>query len=756
MAQLNLATGSSHSRLKLVIVSLLVTWIFAAGLTVPIQAQVAQAQIPTSSLADGSSQTTELLRRRLLDANLDQRRAAALSTRSASTNIQVDLLPEFIEILRHENDGQVRLAIFDTLTDLGPRAAVAVPALAYAMQHDFGGRRNEEKHQDYRAALALASVGPMAVECLRNLIADSQDNVRAEAAMALGRIGEEASVAIPDLIHLLSDSDERVRSDATFALSKMGASALEPLLTASRDQEEIIRAAAIRALGNVGTNEHASDMASSAILEALQDDSPSVRRAAVDSLVILIESPQALREHLKPLLQDPSPEVIDAACNQFAQSPEMLEGTEQHLLTLLTNERDLVASRAAFLLSICDPNQTVQLLVAAQDARTRMNDIAESLASQGETITPSLEAALEHQSPRVRACGALALGTLRPVAPTTATRLGHLLLNTSPELQEPIVRAIAKLGNHALPAAPQLREILVHRDAKLRVLAIETLLLAAQHDQQLIDQLTTALTDRDPTVQLAVLSALKSLGPQAATSIPAVISQLDNTNPAVQTAAAELLANQGPAAAAAVPEIKRILEHSSPEKTVVLVTTLGQLGDTAVAALPQLLPLLESDMADLRAAVLGTLSNFDLDLPQVRAYILPSMGDKDEIVRNRAYSAIRKMGPSATQLAPDLILLLEDEVGIENVERLLERLLEYSVSPQTVANLIALLPPIAGSKNGGSLKEKSLKFVVRFLAQGGQAALEAVPQLQQLELRESSEIRDAAKLTIEKLSRSSR
>ena len=88
-----------------------------------------------------------------------------------------------------EKDGQVRLAVLDAVTALGPDAAPAVPALVHTLRTDYGGQGKEETHQDYRSALALAAIGEPAVEGLRGLLGERKENVRAEAAMGLGRIG---------------------------------------------------------------------------------------------------------------------------------------------------------------------------------------------------------------------------------------------------------------------------------------------------------------------------------------------------------------------------------------------------------------------------------------------------------------------------------------------------------------------------------------------------------------------------------------
>ena len=131
---------------------------------------------------------------------MQARRAAAAGVRLSDRSVQRDALPVLIDLLMKEKDGQVRLAVLDAVTALGPDAAPAVPALVHTLRTDYGGQGKEETHQDYRAALALAAIGKPAVEGLRGLLGERKENVRAEAAMGLGRIGPDAEAAIPDLI----------------------------------------------------------------------------------------------------------------------------------------------------------------------------------------------------------------------------------------------------------------------------------------------------------------------------------------------------------------------------------------------------------------------------------------------------------------------------------------------------------------------------------------------------------------------------
>src|SRR5262249_435073 len=155
-----------------------------------------------SCLGDGSLRSAELLGigEDLHSKNVDVRRGAALQIQVAAKAEQIALLPAMIEVLEKEKDGQVRLAVLDALKALGADAKPAGPALLQTVRTDVGGGGEEARHQDYRAAIALAAIGKAAVRGLTDLLTDKKAPVRINAVMALGRIGGDAESAIPELI----------------------------------------------------------------------------------------------------------------------------------------------------------------------------------------------------------------------------------------------------------------------------------------------------------------------------------------------------------------------------------------------------------------------------------------------------------------------------------------------------------------------------------------------------------------------------
>jgi HEAT repeat protein len=97
-------------------------------------------------------------------------------------------------------------------------------------QVDYLGRPMAEWESDLheavpevrrRAALALAHFGALAVPALVEALDDQDFTVRAAASRALGEIGPAASDALPALVNALDDEAQGVREAAERALEQV-------------------------------------------------------------------------------------------------------------------------------------------------------------------------------------------------------------------------------------------------------------------------------------------------------------------------------------------------------------------------------------------------------------------------------------------------------------------------------------------------------------------------------------------------------
>jgi HEAT repeat protein len=107
---------------------------------------------------------------------------------------------------------------------------LAAAGLAASQERLYLGRTAAEWENDLggegpeirrRAALALARFGSQAVPPLVEALADPDGTVRAAAARALGEIGAEARDAVPALTQALVDENAAVRQSAERALKSI-------------------------------------------------------------------------------------------------------------------------------------------------------------------------------------------------------------------------------------------------------------------------------------------------------------------------------------------------------------------------------------------------------------------------------------------------------------------------------------------------------------------------------------------------------
>jgi HEAT repeat protein len=147
-------------------------------------------------------------------------------------------------------------------------------------------------------------MGSAAVDPLLAVLNDTNANVRAGAARALGKIGDiRAMNAL--IFRLRHDEDPEVRKSAVWALHMGAARAVAPLIEALRDPDEWVRFGAVIVLAKIGR------AAVAPLIQALHDPLPLVRANAAETLG-RIGDPVAA-EALSAALEDPNADVWQQA-----------------------------------------------------------------------------------------------------------------------------------------------------------------------------------------------------------------------------------------------------------------------------------------------------------------------------------------------------------------------------------------------------------------------------------------------------------
>lgn len=675
----------------------------------------------------------------LQSSDLQVRRQAAIAIRTADTETRKALLPLFVEGLRGDSDGQFRLAIFDALTEMGPDAEAAVEVLVYSMRKNFGGRYNEELHQDYRAALALAAIGKPAVGPLRELLSEESTHLRAEATMALGRIGPDAVEAAGDLIGLLSDSSERLRRDAVDALAAIGSGAVDALLAAADDKDPNVRAGAIAAIGKMNLDDR---RCAALIQTAMNDDQPLVRVAAIRSIGASLLDEPSRRECLEQNLQHDDARVRLAVIDFAIGQTELIRTLQPELLQMLVGSNDGVADHAAFLLQELGTDAIEPLLSAASHPHSRLDQIGQAIARIGTAAVDSLHDAIANANSRIRQAAAMALGEIRPVASGTIDLLAAGLNSPDTATQAACLAAIGNLGRNSTAAVPTVRKLLGDQSADIRDQAITVLVQAAPRDEMLVENLMTLIDDPQAEIQQHAMDAIRVLGPIGRRAIPAATEKLASETNQVRLSAAALVASHGAGAESALPTLTEQLAQADGDWQLVLIDTIGNLGSSARPALDPLVALLNDPDASVRTAALQAISSLGLEPMQMLPLLAKALADEQSDVRSRALRVTRQLGRSANELLPNLIPLAADEDHRRSVNRVLERLEKYDTPPSAIAPLTDLL---------ASDDKHVRQLAARFLGLAGPAAKQSLAAIRELLNASDPEVRDAATSAIEKI-----
>ncbi|HEX9961228.1 MAG TPA: HEAT repeat domain-containing protein, partial [Pyrinomonadaceae bacterium] len=218
---------------------------------------------------------------------------------------------------------------------------------------------------------------------LENLLTNADEKIRARAALAAGRIGDERS--IPALVDLLYKDSDAVRTTAAFALGEIesakGADAVLKTLENEKNSA-VVRARSIEAAGKIAAAIAAADKKKSkelgaAIIDGLEFES---RGSNPDRQLILLGLTAILRARpaggdlaAAKFLTNPDSQIRADAANTLARL--RAKNYNEPLRAMLRADEDAVArANAARVLGIAEDKSALTLLIeaATEDADSRV------------------------------------------------------------------------------------------------------------------------------------------------------------------------------------------------------------------------------------------------------------------------------------------------------------------------------------------------------------------------------------------------
>jgi HEAT repeat protein len=234
--------------------------------------------------------------------------------RRASIRGLVDLKPgpaKMLPALKAAADEATDAAIEEALEAVAQTGSPGLPTLIGALKW---------KEHRGQAAMLLGRMGSdasKAVPALTEGLGDENPDVRREICFALGAIGPDAASATPALAVLLEDENERVSHAAAYALGRIGpdAKAAIPALKQQLDDENMFdRGVSAWALAFIDPDDAALAKTTTPILtKGLENDQAMIRRACANALGNLGPKAASAVDALKAAEKDPDQSVSEAA-----------------------------------------------------------------------------------------------------------------------------------------------------------------------------------------------------------------------------------------------------------------------------------------------------------------------------------------------------------------------------------------------------------------------------------------------------------
>jgi len=605
--------------------------------------------------------------KQLKSTNDSVRRAAASALWQVNKESLTDAVPIIKEALRDKDEFVLRIAV-SILGNVNQNAASEViPALKTALEDPNVFVRSF-------AASSLGDIGQgnasEAVLALNGALQDKNLFVRFSAANALGQIGPAAANAVGSLRTAAQDTEWLVRVAAVRASGKIGSGpaadkAIPLLKEALRDKDLLVRLAAAEALGQIGA---LAENAVADLKKAVQDSEGLVRRAAITALGRIAQGGvDEARLAIEEALQSPRADIRLYAVDTIWRTGVPLKSAVPPLLQLLRDVQAETRRAAAGALGRVRPaiSEIVDALKVAltdKDASVREAS-ASALGNLGNTAkdaVPNLRQALKDSNREVRRAAAIAVGNVRVTDSETVAALRAALEDKDESVRQAAVWALVTLGTPPPDAIPTLQRMIQDPAREIRRGAAVALGRMGPAAKDAVPNLTMRLKDPNEQVRLDTVNALGNIGTAAGQAVP-TLSQIvmdEREKPNIRQAVAEALGKIGPSAKDALPSLKTAMRSENEQVRFASARAFAGIGPPS-EILPALTDDLKSADVTVRRTALQGLSTMGSAAKDAVPALIESLKAEDENVRHGAANALKNMGLYARDAVPALTEALQ-------------------------------------------------------------------------------------------------
>jgi HEAT repeat protein len=512
-------------------------------------------------------------------------------------------------------EGQTRYTAIDDLGERHAAAAAVVPELAKLLA-------DKDPQVRWRSARALGDYDDQAkgaAPALRNLLRDSDVIVQYHAAIALGRVGDKSDETVQALVGAATSKEERVARAAIASLRELEPGrehvlkALGAVLKSDNDavvlhaMEAIVEHGkqAVPLLNDALKNPETAFLACTAI-EQIGPDAAETVPALAELLgktkhsQLLIHALLALAS-IGPAAESATAEIVPLL--ETSTDATVPVAAAYALGSIGANE-----ANAALRSAMTKDNAFLQMVAAWAIARLHPEDQAALKMAVDKLVN-----GLKSDDPRIRTAAAKALQKLQAPPEIVAPELVQLLNDKDPDVEANAVDAIASLGESVVP-----RVILGLQRPELREPAVHVLRKLGPKAAGAVEALMKASNGADPKFRTDIQLALAAIGPAAAPATEMLAKSLASSDAAERESALLALRQIGPKAGTAVrPLLQKMQADESFESKA------------AAWALARIAP----NNAQVSVAVVRKLAR--------------GLSDGNEVVRLESAAALGDMGPAA-------------------------------------------------------------------------------------------------------------
>lgn len=512
-----------------------------------------------------------------------------------------------------------------------------------------------------------------------------ESDFKREAIQLIGKVGPDATDALPALVKVASGGDRAWYPDLGKTFVKIGKPAIpfvvQVLERGDPDHSEMIKSALIE----IGPD------SVTPVLKHVSDSNQTIRRTAIEVVAALIkksdDATKAAKEIVPPLIEamkskdaqtryeaghlltqfgaagkDAVPVLTEWLKSQSIYEREegarILRGFAAHAqeavpaLLVMLEDADSEPRKAAvatleeiaYHCKESRPKIAEGMKEPKCKERARLAEVLWRVEPGNEVTMPALAALVKDRKTMNSACLTIErLGAeAKPIVPAMLEAWKEQPERSLPRL----IRALGTIGPGAKDAQDNMKEALKSKNNNVRAEAAIALQRTGAPPKEFVEVLTELGGDRNIDYQLAgkCIDALGKCGKDAEGTVPALLKIMKESGTVTARHAARALVQVDPKQAKdAIPVLLEVVEHGYFNESCPAAAALGKADPGNAAVLKCLLKSLASDEIRERRLASEALAELGSAAKDAASKLGPALEDKDPSVRVHAATALMKM-----------------------------------------------------------------------------------------------------------------